>query len=45
MTLSIRNLDAPLGTEADTALGEGFVIRCTAPATVNVRATMKVSRC
>lgn len=35
----------PLGDEPDTALGEGFVIRCTAPATVNVRGTLKVSRC
>lgn len=34
----------PLGTEPDCALGEGFAIRCTAPATVNVRATMEVSR-
>ncbi len=37
--------DYPLGTEPDCALGEGFVIRCTAPAGVNVRATMTVSRC
>jgi hypothetical protein len=36
--------DYPLGDEPDTALGEGFAIRCTAPATVNVRATMAVSR-
>jgi hypothetical protein len=34
----------PLGTEPDCALGEGFAIRCTAPATVNVRATMEVCR-
>lgn len=34
----------PLGLEPDCALGEGFVIRCTAPATVNVRATMDVER-
>ncbi|MCC6475112.1 MAG: hypothetical protein IT514_15365 [Burkholderiales bacterium] len=34
----------PLGTEPDSALGEGFVLRCTAPATVNVRATMDVER-
>lgn len=34
----------PLGREPDTALAEGFVIRCTAPATVNVRATMDVER-
>lgn len=37
--------DVPLGDEYDTALAEGFVIRCTAPATVNARATMDVSRC
>ena len=37
--------DYPLGTEPDCALGEGFAIRCTAPATVNVRATLEVSRC
>lgn len=37
--------DYPLGEEYDCALGEGFVIRCTAPATVNVRATMAVNRC
>jgi hypothetical protein len=37
--------DYPLGTEPDSALAEGFAIRCNAPATVNVRATMKVSRC
>lgn len=34
----------PLGQEPDCALGEGFVIRCTAPAIVNVRATMDVER-
>lgn len=37
-------LDTPLGTEPDSALAEGFVIRCTAPATVNVRASLHVSR-
>jgi hypothetical protein len=37
--------DYPLGTEPDSALSEGFVIRCNAPAIVNVRATMDVSRC
>lgn len=37
--------DIPLGDEYDCALGEGFVIRCTAPAVVNVRASMDVSRC
>lgn len=34
----------PLGDEPDTALGEGLAIRVTAPATVNVRGTMVVSR-
>lgn len=37
--------DYPLGKEPDCALGEGFAIRCTAPANVSVRATMKVTRC
>lgn len=37
-------IDIPLGNEYDSALAEGFVLRCTAPATVNVRATMDVSR-
>lgn len=34
----------PLGQEPDCALAEGFVIRCNAPAAVNVRATMDVER-
>lgn len=34
----------PLGQEPDTALGEGLVIRCNAPANVNVRASMDVER-
>jgi hypothetical protein len=34
----------PLGQEPDSALAEGFAIRCTAPAVVNVRATMNVER-
>ena len=33
-----------LGSEPDTALGEGLALRCTAPATVNVRATMRYQR-
>lgn len=37
--------DFPLGTSPDTALAEGFVLRLTAPAAVNVRATMWVERC
>lgn len=36
--------DYPLGTEPDTALGEGLLLRCTAPATVNVRASMMFTR-
>ncbi|MEV0382429.1 hypothetical protein [Nonomuraea sp. NPDC050643] len=36
--------DWPLGTSYDSPLGEGFVIRCTAPATVNVRASMGFER-
>lgn len=34
----------PLGQEPDSALAEGFVIRCTAPAIVNVRASLSVER-
>lgn len=34
-----------LGTTPDTALGEGFVIRCTAPAAVNVRGDLAWERC
>lgn len=34
----------PLGTEPDCALGEGFAIRCTAPAVVNVRGSLDVER-
>ncbi|MEV7013264.1 hypothetical protein [Streptosporangium sp. NPDC051022] len=36
--------DYPLGESPDSALGEGFVVRCTAPATVNVRATVWFER-
>lgn len=35
--------DEPLGKEADSAVSEGFVIRCNAPAAVNVRATQQVA--
>lgn len=35
----------PLGTEPDTALGEGFAIRLTAPAAVNCVVSMAVARC
>ena len=34
----------PLGTEPDCALAEGFVLRITAPAAVNLRASIDVER-
>lgn len=34
----------PLGQEPDSALGEGYVLRLTAPAAVNVRGTMDCER-
>ena len=34
----------PLGQEPDSALAEGFCIRCTAPAAVNVNATLCLER-
>lgn len=37
--------DWPLGDTPDSALAEGFVIRCTAPATVNVRGSIWWERC
>jgi hypothetical protein len=37
--------DFPLGTEFDSALAEGFAMRVTAPAAVNCRAVLSVSRC
>lgn len=37
--------DFSLGTEPDTPLGEGFLLRMNAPAAVNVRASMHLSRC
>lgn len=37
--------DWPLGDTPDSAVSEGFVIRCTAPATVNVRASLEWERC
>jgi hypothetical protein len=37
--------DWPLATSPDSPLGEGFAIRCTAPAGVNVRASMHFERC
>ncbi len=36
--------DWPLGTEPDSALAEGFAIRCVPPAAVNVTASINVSR-
>lgn len=36
--------DWPLGDSPDSALGQGFVLRCTAPASVNVRAAMWFER-
>lgn len=37
--------DIPLAKEYDCALAEGFSVRCNAPAGVNVRAILEVSRC
>lgn len=37
--------DFPLGTSPDSAVSQGFVLRCTAPAGVNARATMGFERC
>jgi hypothetical protein len=37
--------DYPLGATPDTAVSNGIVIRCTAPAVVNVRASMTFERC
>jgi hypothetical protein len=34
----------PLGQEPDSAFSQGFTIRCTAPAVVNVRSTISVER-
>lgn len=39
-----ERIDWPLGNEPDCDVSTGFAIRLTAPATVNVRATMDVSR-
>ncbi len=36
--------DFPLGTEPDCDLSQGFAIRCTAPAAVNVRAGLTWAR-
>lgn len=37
--------DAPFGSSVDSAVSNGFVIRCTAPAIVNVRPTIWFERC
>jgi hypothetical protein len=37
--------DFPLGDTPDAAVSNGFCIRCTAPAAVNVRASMFFERC
>lgn len=37
--------DFPLGDTPDSAVSNGFVIRCTAPAAVNVQATLWFERC
>lgn len=36
--------DYPLGMTPDSAVSNGFVLRCNAPATVNVRATLRFER-
>jgi hypothetical protein len=37
--------DLPLGDTPDCAVSEGFVLRCTAPAAVNVRGGLVYERC
>lgn len=37
--------DFPLGDTPDSAVSQGFVLRCNAPAVVNVRATLWLERC
>lgn len=37
--------DYPLGDTPDTAVSAGIVLRCTAPAAVNVRASFTFERC
>lgn len=36
--------DFPLGDSPDSAVSQGFALRCTAPATVNVRADFQFAR-
>ena len=38
------DFDFPLGESPDSAVSNGFVIRCNAPATVNVRASLRFER-
>lgn len=38
-------MDIPLGDEYDFDVSTGPVVRCTAPAAVNVRASMELARC
>ena len=38
-------LDVPLGTSPDSAVSQGFVVRCNAPAAVNVRVSGHFGRC
>lgn len=37
--------DVPFGQGLDTAVSNGFVLRCNAPAVVNVRADFRFERC
>ena len=37
--------DWPLGDSPDSAVSEGFVVRCTAPSATDVRATLDYERC
>jgi len=41
----LEEYDFPFPETPDSAVSEGFVIRCNAPATVNVRATLWWERC
>lgn len=38
-------IQLPLGDEYDCGLSDGFVVRCTAPSSVNARGFLKFSRC
>ena len=41
----LYRFDWPLGRTPDSAVSNGFVLRLTAPAAVNVRATVEFERC